>query len=817
MELDSLISDFVSEASELLQKAETRIMELEEDYDVEKIHSIFRAFHTIKGNSGMFGFTVIQELSHKSEGILDSVRSGHFSYSRELADILLKSIDRLKQILADIFNEKNYSVIDVVSEIDEFREKTPNAESEVISNTLEESNFQSLETLYATQIKMAEEKKQNLYHYLFDILENPKLTIQDFEKKLNSMGNEVVSRGLDFDSLPLIQERKPSLPYFFLILTPEGMDSFESKIELHAKQKTALYIYTGKSEEKQGIPITTEQKSSDAFLRVKIDLLDDLINLVGETIITRNQLLQRAPLWNDPEGTAILSRMSQLITQLHSKIMHTRLQELNSVYQRISRIVRDTSRALGKQVELKMEGGEVELDKTMIDTILDALVHLIRNSVDHGIESPEERRNLGKREEGYISVRASLQTGNVRIQIEDDGRGLNYDKIKQSAIRKGMLTEAKAEEISQEELADFIFLPGVSTKEQVTETSGRGVGMDAVKTGFKKIGGTIHLTSVPGQGVKVTATIPQTVSVISCLLISVLGRRFAIFQKYISELMKFELENFSIVNGHGMYQLRENLIPIVHLGNLLFGEEKKIENKNIYIVVIRLDNYYFGLLFDEMLGTEEIVIKPLGDHFRGMKLFSGATIMGDGDAVLILDVFGIADYTGIHTIEVRSTRDVMQSIGKRGKGYVMFESSNQYFGTVSTSIVSIERILLDSIFHISNVEVIQYKDDIVPILRLEDVYEMERLPDKREKFILICLIEQRYLGILIDKVIDVVEDLTLVPSSGDLKGEGIVGQSIYQEKPTIVVDVESVLTKMNHVKFRWIGKVIEDTVPLGVE
>lgn len=817
MELDSLVSDFVSEASELLQKAETRIMELEEDYNVEKIHSIFRAFHTIKGNSGMFGFTVIQELSHKSEGILDSVRSGNLFYSRELADILLKSIDRLKQILADIFNEKNYSVIDVVKEIDEFREKTPVVTAETLPKQ-EESNSVSLEIQYSGLIKMAEERKQNLHHYLFDLLESPQLTIQEFERKLNILGNEIIARGLDYDSLPLIQEKKVSLPYYFLVLTSDGLDSFETKLGLQARQKSTLYLNTGRLEEKNNGAANLEIKTGDAFLRVKIDLLDDLINLVGETIITRNQLLQRAPLWNDPEGMAILSRMSQLITQLHSKIMHTRLQELNSVYQRISRIVRDTSRALGKQVELKMEGGEVELDKTMIDTILDALVHLIRNSIDHGIESPEERKRLGKREEGYISVRASLQTGNVRIQIEDDGRGLNFDKIRQSAIKKGLLSEARAAEVSNEELSDFIFLPGVSTKEQVTETSGRGVGMDAVKTGFKKIGGTIHLTSVTGQGVKVTATIPQTVSVISCLLISVSGRRFAIFQKYISELMKFEEENFSIVNGHGMYQLRANLIPIIHLGKLLYGEDKTNEQQNSYIVVIRLDNYYFGLLFDEMLGTEEIVIKPLGDHFRGIKLFSGATIMGDGDAVLILDVFGIADHTGIHTIEVKTTRDVLSTVIKRGRGYVMFESSGQYFATVSTLVVSIERILLDAIFHLSDSEVIEYKGDIVPIQRLEEIYNIEKKPDREEKFILICKVEDRYLGILIDRVIDVVEDLKQVPSSGEWKGEGVVGQAIYQEKPTILVDVEAVLTKMNHVKFKWLGNIIQDeAVTVGIE
>jgi len=811
MELDSLISDFVSEALELLQKAETRILELEEDYNIEKLHSIFRAFHTIKGNSGMFGFHVIQELSHKSEEILDAVRSGHLPYSRELADLLLKSIDRLKQILADIYNEKNYLISDLIEEITNFAQPSHTQTSKEVSVREEAPN---LEILYSEQIKLALEKKLNLYYYLFELLEDSNLTLDELENKLKLVENEVLSRGLDYYSIPLIYEKKISLPYYFLILTQENIDAFETKLGLKAKQKITLHLHTQQKTEEKTNNITTNQTD---FLRVKIDLLDDLINLVGETIITRNQLLQRAPLWNDPEGSSILSRMSQLITQLHTKIMNTRLQELSTVYQRISRIVRDTSKSLGKQVELKLEGGEVELDKTMIDTILDALVHLIRNSIDHGIETPEERKKLGKSQEGLISIRASLQTGTVRIQIEDDGRGLDYEKIKLSAIKRGLLTESRAQEISNEELTEFIFLPGVSTKENITETSGRGVGMDAVRNGLKKIGGTIHLTSVTGQGLKITATIPQTVSVISCLLILVNGRRFAIFQKYIAELLQFEEKNYSVINGHGMYQLRENLIPIIHLGKLLYGEDIQSKQQNSYIVIIRLDTYYFGLLFDEMLGTEEIVIKPLGEHFKGIKLFSGATIMGDGEAVLILDVFGIADYTGIHTIEVKTSKEIISKTKERGKGYVLFESSSQYFATLSSSIVSIERISTQSIYHISNIEVIEYKNDIVPIQRLEEIYNIEKQPDQKEKFVLICKIEERYLGILIDKVLDVIESLQLVPSSQHWQGEGILGHALYDQKPTILVDIEAILTKVNHTKFKWLGKVIEETMSLEVK
>lgn len=810
IELDSLLSDFVSEALELLQKAETRIMELEESYDTEKINSLFRAFHTIKGNSGMFGFSVIQELSHKAEEVLDAVRSGEIDYQKEIADSLLKTIDRLKQIIDDIQNEASYNVKDICDELLSLKTHFfQTKQKENFSQTVEE---ETLETRFSSEIAKAKELKKNLYYYLFDFLESSKKTTSELVEILHQNKSQILRYGIVWKSLPSLKDKKISLPFDILVISNETSEKFEKKLGLKPKEKTLLYSYQPTPTENKH-KVQEEVKATDNYLRVKIDLLDELIKLVGETIITRNQLLQRSQIWNDPEGTSILSQLSQLITQLHTKIMSTRLQELNTVYQRISRIVRDTSHALGKKVELYLEGGEVELDKTMIDTILDALVHIIRNAVDHGIELPQERVQKGKPEEGKIIIRSSLQTGNVRIQVQDDGRGLDLEKIKQVAFQKGLISEEKLQDISQEELIEFIFLPGFSTKQEATQTSGRGVGMDAIRNGLKKIGGTIHLSTVVGEGTKIVATIPQTVSVISCLLVSVYGRRFAIFQKYISELLQFDKSHYTFVNGHGMYQLREYLVPIIDLGKLLYNVEDEKKQENSYIVVIKLDNYYFGLLFDEMIGTEEIVIKPLGEHLKDIKLFSGATIMGDGEVVLILDVFGVANYCGIHTIEVQFSKSKEKLKLSKEQSFVLYESSGQLFATPSVQIQSIEQINKEHIFHISDLEVFDFKGDIIPIQRLEEIYKIVIHEYEEENYIILCKIERRKIGVLIHKVIDVIENLELVESSSELRGEGIIGQALYQEKPVLIVDLIALLTKVNKLRFQWLGKNLEKIQP----
>jgi two-component system, chemotaxis family, sensor kinase CheA len=823
-EYEKLIVDFVAEADDLIEKVETNLLELENGYDLTKVHTIFRAVHTIKGNSGMFEFQNIRDLAHKMETILDLLRSEKIPLTRELMDLLLQALDRLKQILGDVKNESQHKVGDLVQQIEDYRnthnmEETVNLQEQDAVFSLEEMIDETSED-FSDYISIAGDERKSLYKFNLDLNKQTFKTMKDFLSYLEAKQSFVIHKQVRESEVPsLSKESLKYLPYTILVLCEKDNNPREIFSELELESVQSLYSpqqieQAQKSEALMPIEKAAEHNTvnstSDTFVKVKINLLDDLINLVGETIITRNQLLQRASILNDSEGNVILSRMSQLITQLHEKIMHTRLQELSSVYSRITRVVRDTSKSLGKKVVLDLDGGDVELDKTMIDTILDALVHILRNSIDHGIESVDERKKANKPEAGKISISASLQTGNVRIVITDDGRGLNLEKIRNSAVSKGVISLEESKKISKEEIEELVFLPGITTKEKVTETSGRGVGMDAVRTSFKKLGGNVHLTSQEGKGTTIYATIPQTVSVISCLLISVNQRRFAMFQKYISELIQFDKSLYSVVNGHKMYRLREKLVPIVHLGELLAPNREVHQTPN-YIVIVRSDNYYFGLLFDEMLGTEEIVIKPLGEHFSGVKLFSGATIMGDGEAVLILDVFGIADFIGLQSyMQDIQVMGVDAKIRNQETGYLLFESSNQQFAVITSSVVCIEKIQSDAIETISGIEVIQYKGGIVPIVYLEDTYSIHRQDTETECYVIIINIESCNYGVVIHRIIDVVNEIHIIDSQ-NLKGEAVVGHSIINHKTTIVIDIISLLEKIIKEKFMWLGEVIEST------
>lgn len=863
---EKLLSDFITEAVDLLEKSEMVILELETDYDPTKVNNLFRYIHTVKGNSGMFEFPSIHTLAHKMETLMDNVRANKFPLTKEITDVLLQGIDRLKAIMGDIRNEKSYDIQDLEQKLyalengptDTQDKALPTEESlsvegeEVLDDSPKELlSFDIFE--FDSYIKMA--KEQNMYLALV-YLDLNKQKFQKFSELIeffDQNSSTIVYKSVVVDKVqPLEDIEENTIPYQMAFMHTEPIKDLLTQLELKHIEILSLYqpkfktlteevqkdIHEQVSWMKDEKASTEEEKSkesplqqvteameaigtkplqsapttkkvvakdaSETHIKVKIGLLDDLINLVGETIITRNQLLQRAAIVNDSEGNVILSRMSQLITQLHEKIMHTRLVELNIVFYKIRRLVRDISAQLGKKVDLILDGGDVELDKTMIDVISDAIIHMIRNSIDHGIESPEERLKVGKKEVGRLSVTSHLQTGNVQLVIEDDGKGLDTEKIREKAIANGLLGAEEAKSMLNEDIDELIFAPGLSTAKNVTETSGRGVGMDVVKSSFKKLGGSIRLQNNKGKGLKFIATIPQTVSVISCLLIAVANRRFALFQKYISELIRFDPNLYSVVNGHKMYRLRDRFLPLVHLGSILFPD-KEFEYESSYIVVVKSETHHFGILFDQMLGTEEIVIKPLGEHFRDLSLFSGATIMGDGEAVLILDVAGIAESSQVQVYREDKLLDKSLQGFRRDAGYVLFQSSQQYFATLSSSVVCIEKIKFTKIEKLSGFDVVQYKNDIIPIVRLEEIYDVNFKEFKDDVYVIIIKIGTRNMGILIHEILDVVNDIEVIQSDR-FQGESILGHSLINGHTTIVIDAVELLTRLNNIRFKWLGQ-----------
>lgn len=799
--IEALLAEYLSECREILSKAEENVLELENRFDQETVNSLFRYIHTVKGNSGIFEFKNLFRLSHLLENLLGQLREKKISITKELIDLLLCSIDRIKNMLNNIAEESSIPIDDLVERIKNF-----GIEKQTLSieNKPTDPNLTVKQRKIPDEFaKLAQEKKQNLFVIYFDLHQQKFPFITDFFDYTNQFSDWILHKEIIEENVLFLEEEKEdSVPYYLVILSPISMNEFLQKYPLEVIETFSIYeiIPSNVAESTPQLDIKKNTESNqETHIKVRISLLDDLINLVGETIITRNQLLQRFSLTNDSEEGIVLSRLSQLITQMHDKVMHTRLQELNLIYQRINRVVRDTARTLNKEVNLKMEGGEVELDKTMIDVIGDSIIHIIRNSMDHGLESIEDRTKLGKNPIGTIRLSAMLQSGNVQLIIEDDGRGISPEFIKNSAIKKGVISTEQASKMSDEEVIDLIFLPGFSTASQVTDVSGRGVGMDVVRTSFKKLGGSVKLYTKVGQGMKIVASLPQTVSVVSCLFIKTDDMRLAIYRKNIIELIQFEDDKYSFVNNHEMYNFRDRMIPVVNLRKLLFPEEAY--KRPQLLVIVQTDIYYYGILFDEMIEFQEIVVKPLGEFFTELKMFSGATIMGDGEPVIIIDVTGIGEFASLPTMS--SIKQELKQVVSRSfdlNGYLLFISSGEFFASNSTSVICIEKVERSSIEYLSGKEVIQYRDTIIPVRRIEHILQ---IPEKESKFtyafLIIISVDKEFIGILVDEIVDVVKEVTILDIK-DNPHNFILGQSIINKTSTLILDLHKMFKKMSNTE-----------------
>ena len=819
MDLDKILQDFQSEALELLDKAEKDILSIEETGDLSVINAVFRYIHTLKGNSGMFDFNNIKKVSHSLENLLGKVRDKKISINKEITDEMLYAIDQLKAVIRNLEHEKDANVQETIEIIQSFlvsSEKQKNKENDTV-HSFDENEIRELFKISDENI--ATYKSENLFVSVCMVEYGGKdgyHELSEITQILSGLSDHILKKDFIPSSLKGFPKNVKESVYFGFLLK-----SVEPTLDLIKKlgiRFTRIYTFIEplniqpiESRSKLGDtnPKQPGSENGETHLRVRIALLDDLINLVGETIITRNQLIQRSSLLQDKESNVILSRMSQLITQLHTKIMNTRLQDLGTIHPRLSRVVRDTSNSLKKKVELHFDAGGVELDKNMMDVLLESLIHMIRNSVDHGIEYPEERAKAGKSETGRIKISASLQIGNVQVDIEDDGRGIDRAKVKSIAISKGLISQEKASTLSENEIEELLFLPGFSTASVVTETSGRGVGMDAVKASIQKLGGSARITSEVGKKTRIRLNIPQSVSVISCLLISVNGIRYALFQKYISELLSFDPANFTVANSHKMYKIRDELIPLVNLGSVLYPNTNESKDNPPFIAILKSEKHRFGIQFDHMIGAEEIVVKPLGEYFHGLRLYAGATILGDGEAVLILDVTGLAEFLGINNSEKVSSRvPTRVDTFKREKGYILFSVSGSRFASQLESVLCIERISDFKVESLSGIEVIQYKNDIMPIVHLEEIYEIERNGD-RDMFMLIIQVQGKNIAIAIHEIIDIVYEIQILKEEL-FQGEAIIGHALINGHTTIVLNAIELLSKISKIRFGWVGHHAED-------
>lgn len=578
-EMREIVESFIIETKEILEKLDVDLMNLEKaPDDKDLLNTIFRHFHTIKGTSSFLSLDKLTTVTHRCEDILNKLRKGEVLLDSRIMDSILSAYDKIKSLLVciEINQNEDINVEKIITEL-----------TELISD-LENGNQPAKSS--------PEEKKNSAYKE--QEVENEVDTHKDSASDLNAI---------------VPSETQPA--------AIKSSDEEKTKVDTN--------------------------KKSDNSIRVDIERLDDLLNIVSELVLGRNRLNQvSSEFLLEQEGTKLardLSDVTKLIdlmtNELQLVVMKTRMVKIGKVFNKFPRLVRDLAKESNKEIELQIFGEETELDKTLIEEINDPLVHLIRNSIDHGIELPELRNKKGKNSRGRITLSAQHEGNNIIIAIEDDGKGIDPEVIKNKAVSKGMISQEKAKELTKQDILNLIFLPGFSTAEVVTNISGRGVGMDVVKTNVAKLRGIINIDSNPGLGTKIIIKLPLTLAIIQGMIVKLSTQPLVIPLSSVLEVLRVHKENISTVNNKPVIRLRDTVLPLINVEKIMFG--KKIEDSAKiwqYVVVVGIAEKSYGIEVEGLIGQKEVVIKSIGNYFGKIPGIAGSTIMGDGSVVMIADL-----------------------------------------------------------------------------------------------------------------------------------------------------------------------------------
>ena len=539
--------------------------------------------------------------------------------------------------------------------------------------------------------------------------------------------------------------------------------------------------------------VQTESATAQQTIRVSVEVLEDLMTLVSELVLTRNQLMQLARVSSDSQISVPLQRLSHITSELQEGVMKTRMQPIGNAWAKLPRLVRDLANELGKKIDLEMRGADTELDRQVLELIKDPLTHMVRNSGDHGLEGPADRRAAGKPETGRILLNAYHQGGHIIIEIGDDGRGLPVEKIRAKVLAQGLATEAELAQMNEHDVLRFIFRPGFSTAQQITSVSGRGVGMDVVKTNIERIGGTIELRSKEGRGTTFTIKIPLTLAIVSALIVQAGGERFAIPQIGVVELVRVGDEHegntrIEMIKEAPVLRLRDRLLPLVSLSSLLRLRDAPVGGLKGYVVVMQVGANVFGIVVDRVFDTEEIVVKPVAPILRHITMFSGNTILGDGSVIMILDPNGVARGAGITAedrVEDQQTMSVAVGIrSDSSTSLLLFRAGDQTPKAVPLGLVArLEDIPVERIEMSGGTPVVQYRGQLMPMVPIAGHWEA---PASGRQAVLVFTEGQRSMGLMVDEILDVVEEPLLIQPGSDRLG--YLGSAVIAERVTDVID-----------------------------
>lgn len=641
-DMKEIFDEFMLEAEEILESLDQELIELENDpSDKDLLNKIFRGMHTLKGGAGFLGLDSIIELAHKIETVFDKLRNDEMSLDSDKMDIILEGIDELKNSIYSL--KENHEIPDV-SEIKPILKKLDDLLEGKIEKKEPVNIEASKETFEDLSADINEENNKEDVEIIFKEGVDPK--VQEIIKKFPNMGFKEI---LDELILMAPDERDMELIEKIDALISEGKDVDDLILEIRKKEeKPPAEIKEEKPKEEvkkeTSKPVKkTAKKEESETIRIDIDRVEVLMNLVGELVLDRNRIVKLASRFSaiDKESDVAeelneaIAGMSRSVSDLQEAVMKLRMQPVKRIFSKFPRIVRDLAKKLGKKINLEMEGEDTEIDRSILNKLEDPLIHLVRNSIDHGIETPDIRKAAGKDETGTIKLSAFQEGDRIIVSIEDDGKGIDPEVIKKKAIEKGLINPDQAENMSDKEIFELIFLPGFSTAEQISDVSGRGVGMDVVASTIHSLRGTIEIDSEPGRGTKITMKLPLTVAIIRTLMVGSNDRVFAIPIFSVAEIIQYNPEDIKDVGHYKSLMLRDKVYLLFTL-NELFDLENRGKEK--FVIIINVGEKSIAIAVDELYGEEEIVIKPLGKLLSDVHGIAGATITGDGRVVLILDI-----------------------------------------------------------------------------------------------------------------------------------------------------------------------------------
>jgi two-component system, chemotaxis family, sensor kinase CheA len=767
--MDELLGEFITETNEFLDIVDNQLVVFEADpTDSATLNSIFRLVHTIKGTCGFLGLPRLQFVAHAGETLLGKFREGALIATPDQVQLVLESIDRIKEILADI----------------EATGSESEGDDSALIGALERASEGKDAPPAATPAPKA---------VVAETIEPQHVSQSDQEVRWDAdLGRE-------------LRPGEVSLADLEAAFLAADVDDEPAKVEVPAtvlidERRTNPVARSGKDED-EDVAAKSGAIASTQSIRVNVDVLETLMTMVSELVLTRNQLLQMVRNTTDSEFKGPLQRLSVVTAELQDSVMKTRMQPIGSAWKKLPRIVRDAARDLGKKIDLVQEGEATELDRQVLELIKDPLTHMIRNSCDHGLESPQVRATAGKPETGTIKLNAYHEGGHIVIEVSDDGGGLSTARIRDKAIKNGIVSLEQAWTLSDQQIHRFIFAPGFSTADAVTSLSGRGVGMDVVRTNIELIGGTIDLHSTEGRGTKFFIKIPLTLAIVSALVVGSKGQRFAIPQLSIVELVgagPASEHKIETINSARVLRLRDRLLPLVDLSQVLGVKVATDDDGNrraaSFVVVMQQANQLFGVIVDEVFDTEEIVVKPLSSAISEVRNFSGATILGDGSVIMIIDPASVSQSVGASedvAEEIAEAVEIVRVPQNDITSMIVFRAGGDQPKAVPLSLVTRLEELDAAIFeHGDGRTLVQYRGELMTIVAADPYMTIK---SSGPQAILVFTHNGQAAGVAVDQIIDIVEEKLDMEMS--TQRPGMMGVAVLKGKATEIMDVGHYLTE----------------------